>query len=117
MNNIFTEGTESLDIVQVFRRTKNSLLKLEGVAEGLKPFHPRMGAYIEANINEIRRSIYAYENPLGLVEAWEKASFKSKPGYEEIDREVEEEYKEFVKNKITDRKVIEELEDDEEEEE
>lgn len=113
MRNIFTQGNESLDISEVFKRTKASLLKLEGASEGVKPFHPRLGAYIEANINEIRRAIYAYEQPLGLVEEWEKASWKSKPGYEEIDKEVEEEYNESIKNKVTDRKIAEELEDKE----
>jgi len=108
MTSKITEEILSFD--GVLNKTKKSLLRLEGVSEALKPFHPRLGTYIEANINEIRRAIYAYENPLGSAEEWEKATYDSKPGYEEIDKEVEEEYRQSLKNKVTDNKIIEDLE-------
>lgn len=111
MKNIFT-GDESLSINEVIKVTKRCLLKLEGASEGVKPFHPGLGRYLEANINEIRRAIYSYEKDLGLAEEWEKMSFKSKPGYEEIDKEVEKDYEQSLKNKITDKKILEELEEE-----
>jgi hypothetical protein len=96
---------EHLELTDVLKITKKSLFKLEGVAEALKPFHPRLGSYIEGNINEIRRAIYAHEKP-DTTDDWHNLGSRSKPGWEGVDREVEEAFE----NSINDRKIMDELE-------
>lgn len=53
-------------IITVFKR---NLFQLEGVVEGLAPFHPRLGQYMKQRLDEMHRAIYEAEDTEDLRRA------------------------------------------------
>lgn len=90
--------TKRLTIDDVLKTTKDSLNKLEGVSEALKPYHPRLGGYIEANINVIRRVITQYEEP-DPSSLWNSLGTQSPPEWREIDKEIDKDFSQEIKKK------------------
>lgn len=104
----------------MLKEVKKELHRLEGVAEGIQVFHPRIGHFITQRVNAIQRCLYISEDTPDL----RKLSGNSKPGFEFVDQEVAANPQDFelaedgdypvrkkakreLRGKIEDRKVME----------
>ena len=110
-----SEKEKDQDIQGEPSELKYYIARLEGAINGIKPFHPRLAAYMEGELNTIYRVLHK----LGYImkdkrDVFSDLSYKSKPGYEEADAEInKEEAEERKKRKqtIIDNAITNDLED------
>ena len=105
---------------QNLRDIETALHKLEGVSAGLSPFYSRIAWFMDQQISTIWRTLQLNENI--FQELNDPMNGRSKPGFEDIDREAlaDPKYdspetafaptaKKRLKSKIADRKLAQKL--------
>jgi len=82
--------------MDIHKKIIKNLYQLEGVIQGIMPFHPLLARYIQARVDEIFRLVLG-QGGIGKEEfeeekeediSWKDISGESKPGYIAIDKEI-----------------------------